>query len=64
MQALRPLSLSATLDLLLASPEWSAHVDAAKVGGFGASQGGETLLLMAGAGADQEHRPILVAGDR
>jgi predicted dienelactone hydrolase len=49
MQALRPLSLSATLDLLLASPEWSAHVDAAKVGGFGASQGGETLLLMAGA---------------
>jgi len=49
MQALRPLSLSATLDLLLASPEWSAHVDAAKVGGFGASQGGESLLLMAGA---------------
>ena len=49
MQALRPLALSATLDLLLSSPTWSPHVDAAKVGGFGASQGGETLLLMAGA---------------
>ena len=63
MQALRPLSLSATLDLLLASPEWSAHVDAAKVGGFGASQGGETLLLMAGA-ALTKSMAILVAGDR
>lgn len=49
MQALRPLSLSATLDLLLSNAQWSQHVDAAKVGGFGASQGGETLLLMAGA---------------
>src|SRR5213079_548790 len=49
MQALRPLALSATLDLLLTSRDWSSHVDAAKVGGFGASQGGESLLLMAGA---------------
>jgi predicted dienelactone hydrolase len=49
MQALRPLALSATLDLLLSNAQWSQHVDAAKVGGFGASQGGETLLLMAGA---------------
>ncbi|MDQ6923967.1 MAG: hypothetical protein M3Z74_07315 [Pseudomonadota bacterium] len=50
MQALRPLSMSATIDLLLSDPQWSAHLDATKIGGFGASQGGETLLLMAGAG--------------
>ena len=49
MQALRPLSLSATLDLLLSDARWSQHIDAAKIGGFGASQGGETLLLMGGA---------------
>ena len=50
MQALRPLVLSALLDRLLADPAWSAHVDPDKVGAFGASQGGESLLLMAGAG--------------
>ena len=49
MQALRPLALSATLDLLISDAQWSQHIDAGKVGGFGASQGGETLLLMAGA---------------
>jgi predicted dienelactone hydrolase len=50
MQALRPLSLSATLDLLLAHPHWRERVDPARIGGFGASMGGESLLLMAGAG--------------
>ena len=50
MQALRPLALSATLDLLLAHPQWRDRVDAAQIGGFGASMGGESLLLMAGAG--------------
>ena len=50
MQALRPLTLSATLDLLLAHPQWRDHLDAARIGGFGASLGGESLLLMAGAG--------------
>ncbi len=50
LQALRPLSLSATLDVLLASPQWRDHVDPARIGGFGASLGGEALLLMAGAG--------------
>jgi predicted dienelactone hydrolase len=50
MQALRPLSLSATLDLLLAHPQWRDRIDATRIGGFGASQGGESLLLMAGAG--------------
>ncbi|MEP6942186.1 MAG: hypothetical protein ABI981_04585 [Betaproteobacteria bacterium] len=50
MQALRPLALSATLDLLFANGQWKDHLDAARVGGFGASLGGESLLLMAGAG--------------
>ncbi len=50
MQALRPLSLSATLDLMLGDPQWSAHLDASMVGGFGASQGAESLLLLGGAG--------------
>jgi len=50
MQALRPLSLSATLDLLLANPQWRDHLDATRIGGFGASLGGESLLLLAGAG--------------
>ena len=50
MQALRPLSLSATIDLLLANPQWRDHLDANRIGGFGASLGGESMLLMAGAG--------------
>ena len=49
MQALRPLAMSAALDLVLAHPQWRDHVDAAQIGGFGASLGGETLLLMGGA---------------
>ena len=50
MQALRPLALSATIDLLLNNPQWSARVDPNQIGGFGASLGGESMLLMAGAG--------------
>ncbi|HET7097968.1 MAG TPA: hypothetical protein VFJ68_11320, partial [Casimicrobiaceae bacterium] len=50
MQALRPLALSATIDLLFNNPQWSARVDASRIGGFGASLGGESLLLMGGAG--------------
>jgi len=50
LQALRPLSLSATLDVLLARPEWRDRIDASQIGGFGASLGGEALLLMAGGG--------------
>ena len=49
MQAVRPLSLSSGLDAVLAGTQFAAHVDATKVGGFGASLGGESLLLMAGA---------------
>jgi predicted dienelactone hydrolase len=49
MHALRPLSVSAALDLVLAHPQWRDHVDAAQIGGFGASMGGETMMLMGGA---------------
>ena len=49
MQALRPLAASAALDLLLAHPQWRDHVDATQIGGFGASLGGETMLLLGGA---------------
>jgi predicted dienelactone hydrolase len=49
MQAVRALTLSLALDTLLANPNYVGHVDPAKVGGFGASLGGESLLLVAGA---------------
>jgi len=49
MQALRPLAMSAALDLVLAHPQWREHLDAAQIGGFGASMGGQTMLLMGGA---------------
>lgn len=50
LQALRPLSISAAIDLMLANPQWRDHVDATQIGGFGASMGGETMMLMGGAG--------------
>ena len=50
LQSLRPLAVSAALDLLLAHPQWRDHIDPNQVGGFGASMGGETMLLLAGAG--------------
>jgi predicted dienelactone hydrolase len=50
LQALRPLSISAALDLVLAHPQWKDHIDAARIGGFGASMGGETMMLLGGAG--------------
>ena len=50
LQALRPLSISAALDLVLSHPQWRDHVDSARIGGFGASMGGQTMLLLGGAG--------------
>ena len=50
LQALRPLSISAALDLVLAHPQWQDHIDATRIGGFGASMGGETMMLLGGAG--------------
>lgn len=49
MQAIRPLSMKAALDQVLARPEYASHIDSARIGGFGASLGAETLLLQAGA---------------
>jgi dienelactone hydrolase len=49
MQAVRPLSLSLGLDAVFFRAQFADHVDATKIGGFGASLGGESLLLMAGA---------------
>ncbi|MEP6997567.1 MAG: hypothetical protein ABI900_07960 [Betaproteobacteria bacterium] len=49
MQAMRPLSLSRSLDYLFAHAQYRDHLDVNRVGGFGASQGGESMLLMAGA---------------
>jgi predicted dienelactone hydrolase len=48
MQAIRPLSMSAALDFLLSHPQYRDHVDATRIAGFGASLGGETLLLQSG----------------
>jgi predicted dienelactone hydrolase len=49
MQALRPLSISAALDLVLTHPQWKDHIDPTQIGGFGASMGGETMMLLGGA---------------
>lgn len=50
LQALRPLSVSAALTLVLQHPQWSGHVNTSQIGGFGASMGAETMMLLAGAG--------------
>jgi len=50
LQALRPRAVSSGLDLVLAHPQWRDHINATQIGGFGASMGGETMLLLAGAG--------------
>jgi fermentation-respiration switch protein FrsA (DUF1100 family) len=48
MQLMRPLSLKAMTDVLLASA-WAGAVDTQRIGGFGASLGGEAMTLLAGA---------------
>ena len=49
MQAVRPIAVSQAIDYLLSRPEWRDHLDTSRIAGFGASLGGETLLLNAGA---------------
>ena len=49
MQAIRALSSAAALDVLTTAPGFAERVDAGRISGFGASLGGETLLLQAGA---------------
>ena len=49
LQALRPVSASAMLDALSAHAQWKDAIDLSRIGGFGISQGGETMMLLAGA---------------
>ena len=49
MQAIRPQTLRAALDAVLADPSYAARIDPDRIGGFGGSLGGESLLLMRGA---------------
>ena len=49
MQAVRPLALSVAIDTLLSDPQYRDHIDANAIGGFGASLGGEAMLLAVGA---------------
>jgi dienelactone hydrolase len=49
LQSIRPFALRAELDALLADPAFAARIDPNDIGGFGASLGGESLLLMRGA---------------
>jgi len=63
MQALRPLELRAVLDAFLSDPAYKDRVDPERVGAFGASIGGESVLLMGGAGLTvtlgQSSKPVL-----
>ena len=48
MELVRPASLKRMLDVVLASG-YAAGVDTARIGGFGASLGGEAMTMLAGA---------------
>jgi hypothetical protein len=49
MELMRPLSLIALTDRLLADPNYSAGINRDQIGGFGASMGGEAMLHLMGA---------------
>ena len=49
MELMRPLSLKVMLDKLLANPGYSPGIDTDRIVGFGASLGGEAMMLLAGA---------------
>ena len=49
MELMRPLSLVAMTDRLLADPNYSAAINRDQIGGFGASMGGEAMLHLVGA---------------
>ncbi|MFS8085662.1 MAG: hypothetical protein ACMG6H_08545, partial [Acidobacteriota bacterium] len=49
MQAIRPQALKGAIDTLLSHPHYRDHIDPNGIGGFGASLGGEAMLLAAGA---------------
>jgi len=49
LQALRPLSMKAVVDLMLASPQFSPYIDENRIGGIGGSMGGATMIWLLGA---------------
>jgi hypothetical protein len=49
MQLMRPVSLKALVDVLLADPGFAPGIDAERIGGFGASMGGQALANLLGA---------------
>ncbi|CAN5401395.1 hypothetical protein BH11PSE11_BH11PSE11_14690 [soil metagenome] len=49
LQAVRPLALKATVDALLAHPQFGPRIDPGKIGGFGASMGGASMSWLLGA---------------
>jgi hypothetical protein len=49
LQALRPFAVKSVIDLMLANPQFSPHVDAANIGGIGGSMGGATMTWLLGA---------------
>ena len=49
MQAIRPVGLKAMTDTLLGDSRWSAGIDPARIGGFGASLGGQAMIHLLGA---------------
>jgi len=49
MELMRPLSLKVMLDKLLADPGYAPGIDTDRIGGFGASLGGEAMATLTGA---------------
>lgn len=49
MQALRPLAIKATIDLMLSDPQFASRIDATRIGGVGGSMGGATMVWLLGA---------------
>jgi hypothetical protein len=49
LQAMRPLGVKSVIDLMLAHPDFSTYIDAARIGGIGGSMGGATMTWLLGA---------------
>jgi dienelactone hydrolase len=49
MEAMRPVALKATVDALLAHPDFGVRINPKKIGGFGASMGGASMTWLLGA---------------
>ena len=49
MMLMRPVSLKAMVDVMLAHPQYGPAIDADRIGGFGASLGGQAMANLLGA---------------